>query len=284
MKHLPNNFRYSFTKLSSFKSCPMSFYLQYVCNPDRETEIPNFFAEYGSCAHRILEEFLKGELPQFCLAEEWTNRYPEEVQCPPPPYPAGFGDKAFNAGLKYFETFDGFGDEWDVVSVEEKFYLNIEGYTVSGVADVVLRHKETGEYWIVDHKSKSKSSMRKDLPLYRNQLYLYAIWCKEHFGVYPAKLSFSLFKEGIMVDEVFSESALEETKKWIIDTIHEIEEYDVFEMWSSCISPNETKEPYGCRWICGVNADCEDYQNVRQAAIEEWKAKREAEEAASLGY
>ena len=195
MKHLPNDFRYSFSKLSSFKSCPMSFYLQYVCNPGSDDEIPNFFAQYGSAAHRILEEYFKGDLPQFCLAEEWERRYPEEVQCPPPPFPPGFGDKAYNAGLKYFETFDGFGDEWEVVTVEEKFVLNIGGYNVSGIADLMLRHKDTGEYWIIDHKSKSKSSMRKDLPMYRHQLYLYAMWCHDYFRAYPGKLSFNLFKE-----------------------------------------------------------------------------------------
>ena len=279
MNHLPDNFRYSFSKLASFRSCPMSFYLQYVCKPDNDDDIPNFFAQYGSCAHKILEEYFKGDLPQFLLAEEWESRYPEEVQCPPPPFPPGFGDKAFNAGLQYFESFDGFGDEWDVASVEEKFYLNIGGYTVSGIADLVLRHKETGEYWIIDHKSKSKSSLKKDLPVYRNQLYLYAIWCKERFGQYPSKLSFNLFKEDMMVDEEFSEAGIGATTEWILSTISDIEQCDMFEDWTSCIAPDESKEPYACRWICGCNMDCDDYQRVHQAAIEEWKAKKEAEEA-----
>lgn len=284
MKHLPNDFRWSFSKLSSFRSCPMSFYLQYVCNPGNDDEIPNFFAEYGSCAHKILEEYFKGDLPQFCLADEWESRYPEEVKCPPPPFPTGFGEKSYMLGLRYFESFDGFGDEWVVVSVEKKFVLDINGYSISGIADLVLKHRDTGEYWIIDHKSKSKSSMKKDLPVYRHQLYLYAMWCKEEFGVYPAKLSFNLFKENMMVDEAFSESALHDTVQWIMETIRSVEECDLFEEWRSCISPDETKEPYACRWICGVNSDCEDYQTIRRAVIEEWKAKREAEEAAAFGY
>lgn len=284
MKHLPSDFRWSFSKLSSFKSCPMSFYFQYVCNPGNDDEIPNFFAQYGSCAHKILEEYFNGELPQFCLADEWAARYPNEVQCPPPPFPAGFGEKSYNVGLKYFETFTGFGDEWEVVSVEKKFVLNINAYHVSGIADLVLRHKDTHEYWIIDHKSKSKSSMKKDLPMYRHQLYLYAAWCYEEFGAYPTKLSFNLFKEGTLVDENFSEASLHDTIQWIIDTIHEIETCDLFEDWHTCIPAGETKEPYACRWICGVNSECDEYQELHRAAIEAWKAKREAEEASAFGY
>lgn len=278
MKHLPSDFRWSFTKLSSFKSCPMSFYLEYVCNPSRDEEIPNFFAQYGSCAHKILEEYFKGSLPQFLLADEWTRRYPEEVIVPPPPFPAGYGEKAFAAGLKYFESFDGFGDEWEVVSVEKKFVLNIDGHRVVGIADLVLRNKETGEYWVIDHKSKSKSSLKKDHDIYRHQLYLYAMWVKEEYGVYPTKLSFNLFKENMMVDEVFAEDALEETRRWILDTIREIEICDTFEDWKTPIELGETKEPYSCRWICGCNAVCNDYQEVRQRSYELWKAKKQAEE------
>lgn len=283
MNHLSDNFRWSFSKLSAFRSCPMSFYLEYVCNPSRDEEIPNFFAEYGSCAHRILEEYFRGDLPQFLLAEEWSARYPEEVKCPPPPFPAGYGDKAFNAGLKYFESFDGFGDEWEVASVEDKFVIDIDGYTVVGIADLVLRNRGTGALWIIDHKSKSKASMKKDLQTYRHQLYLYAIWAKEAFGVYPDMLSFNLFKEGTMVNEAFDESCVEDTRKWIVDTIHEIETCDLFEDWSTPIKPDEEKEPYACRWICGCNDRCDDYQAVRERSRNAWLAKKQAEEEMMSG-
>ena len=126
--------------------------------------------------------------------------------------------------------------------------------------------------------------MRKDLPVYRHQLYIYGQWCKEHFGQYPAKLSFNLFKENMMVDEEFSEEALEETRQWILDTIREIEVCDLFENWKTPIALGETKEPYACRWICGTNSECADYQEVRQRSLEEWKAKKQLEEAMLNGY
>lgn len=279
MKHLSDNpgFRWSFSKLASFEHCPMSFYLEYVCNPDRDEEIPNYYAEYGSCAHKILEEFLKGDLPQFCLAEEWSTRYPDEVKCPPPPYPAGYADKAFAQGLAFFETFDGFGDEWEVLSVEKKFVLDINGHEVSGIADCVLRHKETGKLWVIDHKGKSKSSLKRDMPVYRNQLYLYALWCLNEFHQYPSKLSFHLFKDQEMVTEDFSEEAMKATIKWIDDTIQKIETCDLFEDWTTCIADGETKENFFCKWVCGCNSSCERYQEVRQISYANYLEKKAME-------
>ena len=86
MKHLPNNFRWSFSKLAAFKQCPMSFYLSYIENPGSDEELPGYFSEYGSLMHSILEGYYKGELPEFCLADEWRSRYDKEVLVPPPPF------------------------------------------------------------------------------------------------------------------------------------------------------------------------------------------------------
>ena len=283
-KHLNPDFRWSFSKLSTFEHCPLAFYLEYVCDQNRDDELPNFYSEYGRFAHSLLEAYFKNQIPAFCLADAWKKGYEAAITCPPPPYPVGYNEKAFNAGLKYFETFNGFGPEWETVSVEDKFVIDIDGNQMVGIADLVLRNKESGELWVVDHKSKSKSSMRKDMNTYRHQLYIYAIWCKERFGVWPSMLSFNLFKEGTMVDEKFSEDQLEETKRWIKDIIRSIKAHDAFGDWKPCIPPDTTREPFFCRWVCGVNDQCERYQEVRQAVIEEWKAKRQAEEEMSLGY
>ena len=88
-----------------------------------------------------------------------------------------------------------------------------------------------------------------------------------------------------MIEEPFDESMVEETKQWFIDSIHEIEECDIFENWTTCITEEEydkAKESYFCKHICGVNPSCERYQDVHNAAIEAWKAKKAAEEEAML--
>lgn len=272
MKHLSDNpgFRWSFSKLASFLQCPYSFYLSYVKN-DNPDEMDNYFSQYGTFAHKLLEMWAKDELPAFCLAEEWREGYDEAVTMPPPPFPKGMAEKYYIAAEQYFDAFDGFGDDWEVVSAEKKFVLRLGKYDVSGIADLVLRNKNTGELWVVDHKSKSMNSLRKELNLYRKQLYLYAMWCKEEFGAYPVKISFNMFKEGCFVDEEFSLDALDETKKWFLDTIHQIEDIDALECWETKVNS------YFCGNICSLALECADYQQLRQEELDRYYAKKALE-------
>lgn len=287
MKHLPSNFRWSFSKIAAFHQCPISFYLTYIENPGIDDELPGYFSEYGSLMHSILEQYYKGDLPEFCLADEWRSRYESEVIVAPPPFPKGFGEKNYNAAINYLENFTGLPDGYDVISVEKKFVIDIGGYQVSGIADLVIGSTDGTEVIIVDHKTKSATSMKKEYQLYRKQLYLYAIWYKEWKGSYPTKLRFNMVKDGTYIDEDFDEAMVEETKKWFLDGIHAIEECDIFESWTTCIGAEDyskAKEPYFCKNICGVNPSCERYQDCHYRSIEAWKARKEAEEAAALGY
>lgn len=282
MKHLPSNFRWSFSKLAAFQQCPMSFYLTYVENPGSDDELPGYFSEYGSLMHSILEQYYKGELPLFCLADEWRDRYESEVIVAPPPFPKGFGEKNYNAAVHYLEHFSGLPAGYEVISVENKFVIDIGGYPVSGIADLVIGSPADNEVIIVDHKTKSAASMKKEYQLYRKQLYLYAIWFKEWSGNWPTKLRFNMVKDGTFIDEPFDEAMVEETKRWFIDGIHSIEECDLLEDWITCISDSDyekAKEPYFCKWICGVNPSCERYQDVHRAALDAWLAKKAEEEA-----
>lgn len=277
MKHLKPDFRWSFSKLASYKQCKMSFYLQYIVG-DREQEIDSFYSQFGSFAHKILEEYYKGDLPIFCLADTWRSGYEDNVTMPPPRFPAGLGDKYFAAVEEYFEHFEGLPENYEVISVEKKFVINLEGYNISGIADLVIRDKNTGEIIVIDHKSKSANSLKKERDLYRKQLYLYALWVHEEYGVWPSKLIFNMFKEHTEVVEEFSMDAMEETKQWYVRSIQEIETSDVFEDWDAKYSS------YFCGNICSCAGECEEYQTKRAEEIERWKAKRQAEEDAALGY
>lgn len=276
MKHLPPDFRWSFSKIAAFKQCPMSFYLTYVLNPGSDDELPGYFSQYGSLMHSILEEYYKGQLPVFCLADEWIRRYDTEVTVSPPPFPAGFGEKNYNTAIDYLSNVKDLPAGFEVLSVEKKFVIDIEGYRVSGIADLVIGSPD--EVIIIDHKTKSAASMKKEYQLYRKQLYLYAIWFHEDTGRWPTTLRFNMVKERKNLDEPFDPAMVEETKRWFVDSIHEIEVCDAFEDWQVCIKPDETREPYACRWICGCNPQCDRYQEVRQAALALWQEKKKAEE------
>lgn len=244
MCKLPPDIKWSFSKLEAFRHCGMMFRLTYL---DKVEKMDNGFAEYGTFCHKLLEEWAKGECPEFALAEEYQNRYEEEVTAPFPPFPKGMPQKYYDQGLAYFESFSGFGDRYEILTVEERFEIDVDGYTLVGLADLTLRDKTTGGIVVVDHKSKSHSSMKKDLDTYRKQLYTYAMFVKQKYGVYPEKLVFNMFREQTFIEEAFNAEILEQMRKWIVDTIHEIEQ---------CSDWIVSSSSFFCRFVCSVFDSC----------------------------
>lgn len=228
----------------------MAFKLQYI---DKVQQDGNYFSDYGTYAHELLEQYAKDQIPVFALAEAYEEGYADAITHKPPPFPKGMADRYYEAGLRYFESFEGFGDEWEIAvidgkpAVECRFEIDIGGYPFVGVADLVLRHKRTGGYMVVDHKSKSKKSMDKEIHIYRRQLYVYAAFIKEKLGVFPETLRFNMFKEGYYIDEHFNMDAYNETMEWIVDTIESI-------LLESQWLVSESS--YFCRFICSVLDYC----------------------------
>lgn len=267
MCSIPRNFRFSFSALETYNHCPMQFKLQYI---DRVSQIENSFAQYGSFCHSLLEGYAKNKIPDFALAEEYEKNYDTNVTTPWPPFPKGMAQKYYDQGLKYFESFQGFGEEYEVLSVEEKFQLDIGGYPFVGLADLVLRDKTTGDITVIDHKSKSSSTMAKDLPTYRRQLYIYAAYVKEKFGVYPKYLKFNLFRENDWVTEEFDLQQFEDTMKWVVETIEAI----LFETdWKVSSSS------YFCRFVCGVFCECPAKEAVLNPPPTEKKTRKKKNES-----
>ena len=106
--------------------------------------------------------------------------------------------------------------------------------------------------------------MKKDLPTYRKQLYTYAAFVKQKFGVFPSRLQFNMFKEGTVIDEVFEQSEYDATMKWIVDTIEAI----LYESdWSVSTSS------YYCRFVCS----CFDSCPAKEAILYPQPKKKKAE-------
>ncbi len=244
MCKLPPDMKWSFSKLEAFRHCGMMFRLTYL---DKAEKTDNGFGAYGTFCHKLLEEWAKGDYPEFALAEEYQNRYDEEVTAPFPPFPRGMPQKYYEQGLAYFESFSGFGDQYEILTSEERFEVDVDGYTLVGVADLTLRNKETGGIVIVDHKSKSHTSMKKELNTYRMQLYTYAMFVKQKYGVFPESLVFNMFREQAFIEEPFDMAMYEQTRKWIVDTIHAIEQ---------CSDWTVSSSSFFCRFVCSVFDSC----------------------------
>ena len=124
----------------------------------------------------------------FELADAYEAEYDEAVKHYFPPFPKGMAGQYYDEGLQYFQSFDGFGDDKEILSVEDKFELDIRGNRFVGIADLVLRDRNTGGIIVIDHKSKSMNSMKKSQYENTRQLYTYAAYVKERFGEFPTLL------------------------------------------------------------------------------------------------
>ena len=193
----------------------------------------------------------------FELADVYAAEYDEAVRHYFPPFPKGMAGTYYDEGLAYFQSFDGFGDQYEVLSVEERFEIDIGGNPFVGIADLVLRDKETGGITVIDHKSKSMQSIKKSLQECTRQLYTYAAYVKQRFGAFPEMLRFNMFRYNTFIDEPFTMESYEETMRWITDTIARIRAEREWKVSSS---------GYFCKFICSTRNGCPIGESIIHSA------------------
>ena len=249
--------KWSFSKLSTFDECPRAFWLTYLQDPPLPQQ-DNAWSDYGTLCHALLEEYAKGELKKEQLVSEFERRYPEAVVHPYPPFPKNYAEKAYAQAIDYFSNFNGFGDNYEIVSAEEYFEVPVGTYRFVGISDLVLRDKETGGLTVIDHKTKSPSSMKTDYPLYRNQLYLYALHVRQKYGRWPEKLSFNLIKDPKhSIWETFDIEQMNRTIAWATEQIDSILLEDT---WAAFRADDIALggSTFFCKFICPVVSFCEE--------------------------
>ena len=97
------NFTFSFSSVSTFKTCPWSFKLGYIDKVERQQ---NFFSNFGSFCHLILEKYFSNKLDIWELLDYYEKHYYEEVKELPPSFLSQLAVSYYDAGRKFFEEFD----------------------------------------------------------------------------------------------------------------------------------------------------------------------------------
>lgn len=247
--------QWSYSRLTAYNQCPYSFYLKYVeCNKGDE----NFYAQYGSFVHKILEKYAKDELSLFDLSSYYEEHYYEEVTCPAPPNKfSDIGQSYYEKGLDFLENIDLDLENYKILGVEKEVSFNVDRYNLIGFIDLLLKDRN-GNIIILDHKSGSLKTTKngtisktseEHFESYKRQLYLYSIPVIEEYGQPPQKLKWNLFKDRKYIEVEFNENEFEQAKQWVTDTIHSIEKDINF-------YPNPSA--YFCNNICDMrNCACE---------------------------
>ena len=108
---------------------------------------------------------------------------------------------------------------------------------------------------VIDHKTKSESSMKSEVSIYRHQLYLYAEYVKQHYGEFPDTIQCNMMYSEKPIIEQFSPERHEETLNWLENTITDI----LFEtQW------NPNPKQYYCKFICSMLPYCEVGMDISQ--------------------
>lgn len=250
-KPLIEDMVWSFSRLTSFESCPHQWFLKYIRGAKDRGK---FYANYGSFMHKILERYYKGELKRSELVSEFLCGFSDNVIGKRPPQSTV--NNYIDCGVEYLENFEDF--DCETVAVEQNVEFEIEGKKFTGYIDYI--GFKDGEYYIIDHKSsKIKMSSRRskhtttysDFDKKLRQLYLYSVYIKREFGAYPKWLCFNCFRTNTFIKVPFDIDAFNATIEWALGLIEEIENTTDFY--------NPTINYFYCNWICGVNDHCDYY-------------------------
>lgn len=255
-----DQFTYSFSKLNSYYHCGHEFYRRYI---ECETPEQNFFAEFGSYVHSILEKYYNEELSIFELSQYYESCFDENVTLKPP-YNKYVDLRAsyYQKGLDYLDNIEQFDfDKYKILGVEKEIHFEVAQEPFIGFIDLLLLEKATDNIIMQDHKSASIKFLKNGEPSkkdvdhlleFKRQQYLYSKAIKKEYGKFPSVLQWNLFKDQVLYKIDFKESEYNETIKWAEDTVRLIK--------NECMWLPDNSNYFYCNNLCGYrNAAC-DYK------------------------
>lgn len=239
---------YSFSKISSWWTCPWGFKLRYI---DHEKGEGNAFSSYGTLIHSIMERYAAGEIDLIDLVDVLKWEFDSEVkeEFPPNKY-VNLRDTYYKQAVDFLSTFSGYSD-CKILGVEEKFNIPIDDWIFTGVIDLVYEDAD-GRLIIKDYKSKASFKNKSEKKKYARQLYLYSLYVKEKYGRYPDLLKFHMFRKQKMEDIVFDENDLQEAVEWAKKTVKIVRNAQDY--------PDTCDEFYG-EHLCNFRNTCEKKNN-----------------------
>lgn len=166
---------FSFSKLTTFKTCPLSYYYTYVKKGPREDNIYSFLGkEIHSCLEDLQQGLISKEnaIDRFEMAVADADMLGFE-------FPTENSKNNFvECMILYFKNYKAFTDITDF-GIEEYFEIDVSGVTMRGYIDIYTI--EDDKYIdVYDYKSSSKFS-KKDLEEKKIQLILYGIALKNKY-------------------------------------------------------------------------------------------------------
>ncbi len=208
--------RLSFTKLSRYETCPLSYKLHYL---DRLTAEPGVPLLFGQAVHAVLENLVRehmheervGPLPEDRAAELWQEAWAKSGMS---------GIDVFREGLDIVHRFvreQGVLEHHDVLAVEKEFRVTIGGFEVIGYLDRVDRvDDETVE--VIDYKTNRQLFTREETDA-SLQMSLYHLAAQELWPwARKVRLTFWMLRHGLRQTTERTDEDIDGTRRYV-DTL-----------------------------------------------------------------
>ena len=242
---------WSYSRIESFVDCPYRWFLKYI---KHYKESDQFYASYGSFMHKLIEQYYRGRLKKDEMVSKFLIDFKKEVMGLRPNQ--SVVEKYIQYGIRYLESFKPFDS--NMVDVEKKVEFCIDGIPFIGFIDYL--GEQDGEDVIIDNKSRdlkprskrtTPTAKDRELDSMLRQLYIYSAAIKQEYGRFPKLLCINCFRTGVFIEEPFNIDAYNEAVDWVKEQIETIKEADEFIPYLDYFS---------CKFICGVNNECDYYK------------------------
>ena len=177
---------FSFSKLSSFHTCPYAYYLNYVYPKRKEiNKKENAYGILGSSLHELAQALNERKITK----EEALVRWQQDcdfAELMDYDFPTEKAKHSYIESVRhYLENFETIkGEE---VHCEEYFIYEVNGIQCRGFIDLYIVNNERKEITVIDFKTSTKFS-KKDLYSEKvYQLILYAMYLESEYEGYRIK-------------------------------------------------------------------------------------------------
>lgn len=244
-----DSLNFSYSGVSTYETCPYSFYLTYIEAAERGN---NFFGEFGTFCHDLLEKYFKGELESFEFGKYYEENYFKTVVSPPPPFIKDAVQNYYDKGFEFFSNFDFDKSDYEILLAEEYVKTEFENINITVKPDLILKDKD-GKVILVDFKTanayKNGKLDKSKMKGYLRQFYLYTYFLNKVKNIKIDEIHVWFITVGKTEIIKCDDDEMNSIVKWFVDSVRSIYKDGEFKA--------NTSNPFFCNFLCSVSNSCQ---------------------------
>lgn len=258
---------FSFSKIETFHTCKRSYYYNYI---EKNRGGDNIYSYTGTVVHELTQAMIQKEITNKEAVRRFIASIDAAEMLELPWISENVKNNYVSCITHFLENY--VPVENDAIMIEDYFEIDINGVIMRGYIDIW--YKANKEIHIIDLKTSTKFS-KKDLPKKSRQLLIYGIAMSEKYPDYKIILQFNMMKyvlrngklfernklewfdeevDGIVTVD-FTEEAVKEVKKYVTETVEQINSIDKDNIDNWAMDNDPTRD-FFCKNLCSHRNSC----------------------------